>query len=89
MQKPTGLSVSVYRAGGDPDKQYVTVTVQISGPRDALLDLPAEERQSLLVGALEGMDAALPDTYDVAGTITLTDLVPVVFEDETPEQPAE
>ncbi|MEU6632880.1 hypothetical protein ABZ905_32040 [Streptomyces parvus] len=81
MQKATGLTVSVYRAGGDPDKPYLTGTLQLSGPRDGLLDLTPEERRNLLVGALEGMDAALPDK-DVAGTLTLTELVPVVSEDE-------
>ncbi|MFB6700218.1 hypothetical protein [Streptomyces rubiginosohelvolus] len=86
MQKATGLTVSVYRAGGDPDKPYLTGTLELSGPRDGLLDLTPEERQSLLVGALQGMDAALPDK-DVAGTLTLTDRVPVVFEDD-PAAPA-
>ncbi|WP_404949057.1 hypothetical protein HFP70_35330 [Streptomyces sp. ARC14] len=82
MQKPTGLTVAVYRADGDPDKPYLTATLQLSAPRDALLDLTPDERHDLLIGALEGMEAALPDK-DVAGALTLTELVPVVFEEAT------
>lgn len=91
MQKAVALDTAVYRAGGDPDKQYVNVFVTISGPRDALLDLTAEEREALLIGALEGMGAALPEKYDVAGSLTYQERVPVTFEEDTegePEQPS-
>lgn len=87
MQKAIALDTAVYRAGGDPDKPYVHVHMTIGEPRDALLPLTPEEHEVLLLGALEGMDAALPDKYAVAGTLTYHERVPVTFESES-EQPA-
>ncbi|WP_167163138.1 hypothetical protein [Streptomyces sp. MBT27] len=90
MQEATGLSVAVYRAGGDPDKSYGTVHVNIAGPRDnALRSLTPEEHRAVLLGAFAGIEAALPDdTYDVTGTITLIDHEPVPAKASN-EQPAE
>ncbi|MEU7228867.1 hypothetical protein [Streptomyces chrestomyceticus] len=90
MQKAVALDTAVYRAGGDPDKQYVNVHLTIGAPRDPLLDLAPEQREALLIGALEGMSAALPEKYDVTGALTYQERVPVTFEDDTegePEQP--
>uniref|UniRef100_UPI003F499222 hypothetical protein n=1 Tax=Streptomyces sp. CA-136453 TaxID=3240050 RepID=UPI003F499222 len=90
MQEATGLNVAVYRAGGDPDKAYATVSVSLVGPRDtALRELTPEERRAVLVGAFEGMEAALPDdTYDLKGTLTLTDHESIPAKEHT-EQPVE
>ncbi|MGW7090041.1 hypothetical protein ACWGH2_42030 [Streptomyces sp. NPDC054871] len=77
MLQPTGLDVSVFRAGGDPDKPYVTVSVQISADANALTTLPPEEREALLRGALEGIKESLLETRDTAASLTFTEVVPV------------
>ncbi|MFB8025954.1 MULTISPECIES: hypothetical protein [unclassified Streptomyces] len=77
MQHATRLDVAVYRNGGDPDKPYVTVSAEISRG-NALSDLSAEEREALLLGALEGMDAAMPETMDTSATLTFTETLSVV-----------
>lgn len=90
MQEASGLSATIYRAGGDPDKSYETVHVSLLGPRDnALRSLTPEEHRAVLLGAFAGIEAALPDdTYDVAGTLTLIDHEPVPAK-ASAEQPAE
>ncbi|MFF4188195.1 hypothetical protein ACFYZ9_33870 [Streptomyces sp. NPDC001691] len=90
MQEATGLNVAVYRAGGDPDKAYGTIFVNVVGPRDnALRSLTPEEHRAVLLGAYAGIEAALPDdAYDLAGTLTLIDHEAVPAKAPT-EQPSE
>ncbi|MFC8538036.1 hypothetical protein ACFUJY_29550 [Streptomyces sp. NPDC057249] len=86
MQKAVGLNTAVYRVGGDPDKPHATVFVNICSRGEDLLGLTPEEHEALLRGALDGMRAAAPDTYDLAGTLTYQEHVPVTAGTD-PEQP--
>ncbi|MFG2408799.1 hypothetical protein ACGFR8_31535 [Streptomyces brevispora] len=78
MQTPHELEIAIFRAGGDPGKARVYVTVSISDAEAGMIDLDVAEREAVLRGALGGVHGALSEELDTRGVMTLSETVELV-----------